>query len=445
MRILTTVAPNAQPIAAGEQRQSMTIQNGALVLDGDSLSITDLVEAGRDASISVSIREDKWPKITECRALCEKWAAEETVIYGVNTSCGGFVNYLLPREHDEEFQRNLVQSISTQVGPHLPGDLVRATMIARANSLCRGYSGIKPENLRIYLQMINKGVIPCVPEQGSLGSSGDLGPLGCIASVAIGEWKARYRDTLMSGAEAMHAAEIPMMTLNAKEGLSLINGTSCMVAVACSNIYDAVNTIKNSDIAAALSIETLLGRRNPFDLRVHRQKYQPGQYATAYNLGKLLAGSGLTLDEQEVSRNLTGLLKKHDGVQAADIPVEDAYSLRCTPQLIGPCRDAVRFALDITTRELNSSNDNPLLFTEYDTFIHNGHFQGQYISMAMDNVAMVMTTVSVISDRRIDRFMDSSHSVGLPPFLCKEKTGIRMGLMGGQFMTSSVVAENRTL
>ena len=189
-----------------------------------------------------------------------------------------------------------------------------------------------------------------------------------------------------------------------------------MVGVASNNIHDAVNTIKNSDIAAALSIETLLGRHNPFDLRVHRQKYHPGQYATAYNLGRLLAGSGLALDEQEVSRNLTDLLKKHSGVQAADIPVEDAYSLRCTPQLVGPCRDAVRFALDITTRELNSSNDNPLLFTEDDTFIHNGHFQGQYISMAMDNVAMVMTTVSVISDRRIDRFMDSSHSVGLPPF-----------------------------
>ncbi|MCP5068758.1 MAG: aromatic amino acid lyase [bacterium] len=423
----------------------MAIEQGILYLDGDTLSITDLVTAGRDPSITVAVREDRWEKIAQCRALCEKFAAEETVIYGVNTSCGGLVNYLLPREHDRTFQRNLVQSVSTQVGDHLPDELVRTTMIARANSLCRGYSGIKPENLRIYLDMINEGVVPCVPEQGSLGSSGDLGPLGCIACVAIGEWKARYRGAVMSGADAMQAAGIPLMVLNAKEGLSLINGTSCMVGVASNNVHDAINTIKNADIAAALSIETLLARRNPFDLRVHRQKYHPGQYATARNLGKLLAGSRLALDEQDVSQDLTGLLKKNAGIQVADIPVEDAYSLRCTPQLLGPCRDGVRFAEEIATRELNSSNDNPLLFTEHDTFIHNGHFQGQYISLAMDTVATVMTTVSVISDRRIDRFMDVSHSVGLPPFLCKENTGLRMGLMPGQFMTSSVVAENRTL
>ena len=184
---------------------------------------------------------------------------------------------------------------------------------------------------------------------------------------------------------------------------------------------------------------------NPFDLRVHRQKYHPGQYATAYNLGKLLAGSRMVLDEKEVSENLSGLLQKHEGIQAADIPVEDAYSLRCTPQLSGPCRDALNYAKTVTRREINSSNDNPLIFTEYQTFIHNGHFQGQYISHAMDNLAMVMTTISVISDRRIDRFLDAGNSIGLPPFLCKEKTGVRMGLMGGQFMTSSIVAENRTL
>jgi histidine ammonia-lyase len=218
-----------------------------------------------------------------------------------------------------------------------------------------------------------------------------------------------------------------------------------MVGVACNNVVDAVNVIKNSDIIAALSIETLLGRVNPFDLRVHRLKYHPGQYATAYNLSKLLSDSHMALDEHEVSADLRTLLKKHAGVQAADIPVEDAYSLRCTPQLAGPCREAVQFAQTVTTRELNSSNDNPLIVPEFNTFIHNGHFQGQYISLAMDNVAMVMTTISIISDRRIDRFMDSSHSVGLPPFLCREKTGIRMGLMGGQFMTSSLVAENRTL
>ncbi|HJP07446.1 MAG: histidine ammonia-lyase HutH [Acidiferrobacteraceae bacterium] len=423
----------------------MTMSGKTLTLNGQDLSLEQLVEAGHDPSINITIQPSNWPKIEQCRALVEKWADEEQVIYGVNTSCGGLVNYLLPKGNDREFQQNLIRSVSTNVGTFLPDELVRTTMIARVNSLCRGYSGIKSENLKIYLEMINRGVVPCVPEQGSLGSSGDLGPLGCIACVAIGEWKAHYQGKLMDGGAAMAAAGIPLMKLNAKEGLSMINGTSCMASIASSNVFEAGLAIKQSDALAALSIETLLGRANPFDLRVHRQKYHPGQYATAYNLSKLLEGSDLVLNEQEVSENLQGLLKKNNNIQAADIPVEDAYSLRCTPQLIGPCRDGLQFARDIVNREINSSNDNPLIFTEYDTFIHNGHFQGQYLSLAMDNIATVMTTVSVISDRRIDRFMDASHSVGLPPFLVANDTGLRMGFMPGQFMTSSVVAENRTL
>ncbi len=423
----------------------MTIMNKLLMLDGETASPADVARAGRETDIEIQIHPGKWEQIRASRALVEQWAAEEQVIYGINTSCGGLVNYLLPRENDREFQQNLIRCITTQVGDYLPDELVRSTMIARANSLCRGYSGIKEDNLRIYLEMINRGVLPCIPEKGSLGSSGDLGPLGCVAAVAMGEWRARYKGKVLPGREAMERAGIPLMELNAKEGLSLINGTSCMVGVACHNIGDAENVIKHADVIAALSIETLLGRINPFDLRVHRKKYHPGQYAAAYNLNLLLSDSVMALDEHQVSEDLQKLLLRHEGVQAADIPVEDAYSLRCTPQLTGPCREAVRFAETVLTRELNSSNDNPLILPEHDTFIHNGHFQGQYISLAMDNVAMVMTTIGVISDRRIDRFMDSNNSVGLPPFLCREKTGIRMGLMGGQFMTSSLVAENRTL
>ncbi|MCP4433001.1 MAG: aromatic amino acid lyase, partial [Gammaproteobacteria bacterium] len=210
-----------------------------LTLNGQDFAIDELVTAGQNPDIQIQIRESNWKKIAECRALCEKWANEETVIYGVNTSCGGLVNYLLPKENDHEFQQNLIRSITTQVGEFLPDEIVRMTMIARVNSLCRGYSAIKPENLKIYLQMINKGVLPCIPEKGSLGSSGDLGPLGCIACVAIGEWKARYQGEVMSGKEAMQKAGIPLMILNAKEGLSLINGTSCMVGLGSANLYNA--------------------------------------------------------------------------------------------------------------------------------------------------------------------------------------------------------------
>lgn len=423
----------------------MPIKENTLILDGYTLTLEELMKAGNDLSIKVEIDDKNWPKIRECRDLVDKWANEERCIYGVNTSCGGLVDHLLPKERDNDFQKNLVRSITTQVGKPFEDTLVRKFMIARANSLCRGFSGIKEKNLRIYLDMINNHVFPLVPRKGSLGTSGDLGPLGCIASVAFGEWKARYNGEVMPGKAAMEAAGVELMYLNAKEGLSLINGTSGMVGLACTVITEAKNTLKNSDIIAAFAIETLMGRINPFDVRVHEQKYHPGQYATAMNLTKLLTGSDLAIDEQELSLELQSVLKKHEGIAVADIPVEDAYSIRCTPQFVGPTKEAVAHAEEVLLRELNSSNDNPLIFTEWDTFIHNGHFHGQPISFAMDCLGIAMINLGVVSDRRIDRFMDEHHSTGLAPFLCEGDTGVRMGLMGGQFMTTSVVAENRTL
>lgn len=423
----------------------MPIKGNKLILDGYTMTIEELMKAGNDLSIEVEIDEKNWPKIRECRKLVDQWANEERCIYGVNTSCGGLVDHLLPKDRDNDFQKNLVRSITTQVGKPFEDTMVRKFMIARANSLCRGYSGIKEKNLRIYVDMINKHVFPLVPRKGSLGTSGDLGPLGCIASVAFGEWKARYNDEVMPGKEAMEKAGVELMYLNAKEGLSLINGTSGMVGLGCTVIDEATNTLKNSDIIAAFAIETLMGRVNPFDLRVHEQKYHPGQYATAMNLTKLLEGSQMAIDEQELSLELQAVLKKHEGIKVADIPVEDAYSIRCTPQFVGPTKEAVDHAREVLLRELNSSNDNPLIFTEYNTFIHNGHFHGQPISFVMDCLGIAMVNLGVVSDRRIDRFMDSNNSTGLPPFLCREDTGVRMGLMGGQFMTTSLVAENRTL
>ena len=423
----------------------MPFQDNTLILDGYTLALDELLRAGQDFSVHVKIQSDRWPKIRECRSLVETWAGEERCIYGVNTSCGGLVDHLLPKDRDNDFQKNLVRAIATQVGDPFEDELVRIFMITRVNSLCRGYSGIKEENLKIYVDMINKKVFPLIPRKGSLGASGDLGPLGCIAAVAFGEWKARYDGKIMAGAEAMAAAGIPLMHLNAKEGLSLINGTSAMVGLGCTVITEAKNTLKNSDAIAAFAIESLMGRVNPFDVRVHEQKYHPGQYATARNLTRLMAGSNMAIDEQELSLKLQAVLQKHEGITVADIPVEDAYSIRCTPQFVGPTKESWVTAEQTLFRELNSSNDNPLIFTEDQTFIHNGHFHGQPISHAMDCLGISMVNLGVISDRRIDRFMDASHSIGLPPFLCREDIGVRMGLMGGQFMTTSLVAENRTL
>jgi histidine ammonia-lyase len=414
-----------------------------LTIDGHSLSTKDVVCAAENTNIEVVISSDTAQKIQASHQLLLRFVKEKRIIYGVNNSLGGFVNWLVPLDSAQELQENLISAVATNVGPYLEDHIVRATMLARLNALARGYSAISLENFNKLLSIYNAEIIPCIPSKGSLGASGDLGPLAAIALVATGKWKAKYNGKILSGKEALELAGISPMKLSYKEGLSLVNGTSAMVGMASILIEKAITLVKSYDVISCLTFEGLRVKKKPFNPIVHRQKPHAGQLQTAENFWALLSDSKMIIDEDKVEQHLQSVAKETP--QSTNTPIEDAYSIRCSPHILGPIKDSLKWIQSTITNELNSSNDNPLIFCENNDVFHNGHFHGQYISMAMDYLSICLTTLANLSDRRIDRFMDKNNSNGLPSFLCAEKQGLRLGLMGGQFMATSLTAENRSL
>ncbi len=421
----------------------MQLRDKSFKINGKNLSTSDIYKIVGDFEINVSVDKEVENGINDSHQLLNKLVKENRIIYGVNTSLGGFVNWLIPSEFAQELQENLISSVASNVGPYFNDMIVRATILSRLNSLARGNSGISLENFNILLQIYNSGIIPCIPSKGSLGASGDLGPLASIALVATGKWKAKYQDKIISGEEALNLAGIKPMKLGFKEGLSLINGTSAMVGLASLILEQSINLIKIYDVISCLTFEGLKVKKKPFNPIVHREKPHLGQLRTAENIWAILSNSQMIVDEDIIEKQLQPSLSTTP--VSTNSPIEDAYSIRCTPQIVGPIRDSLKWIKSTVINELNSSNDNPLILCGNGDVFHNGHFHGQYIAMAMDHLAICLTTLSNLSDRRIDRFMDKNHSNGLPAFLCREKPGIRMGLMGGQFMSTSLTAENRSL
>jgi histidine ammonia-lyase len=406
------------------------------------MSIQELVDLSRPG-MQIVVDATTIESIGRARSKLDDFVRAGRVIYGVNTSVGGFVHMLVPIEKAAELQNNLINAVATNVGSYLDDHATRATMLARIKSLSRGNSGISIENFQKLVDTFNAGIIPCIPEKGSLGTSGDLGPLAAIALVATGQWKARYEGRVMPAAEALKRAGIEPMWLTYKEGLALINGTSAMVGLGATVLIEAKQLFEDYVAISALSCEGLAAKTKPFDPRVHRLKPHPGQQKVAEALWAHLHDSRLAVDDHEVEQMLAA--KMNNDLQAGDQPIEDAYSIRCTPQVLGAVLDSMEFIENTIENELNSSNDNPLIIPEEDEVFHNGHFHGQYVAMAMDHLIISLVTLCNLSDRRIDRFLTESNSNGLPPFLCREDPGLRLGLMGGQFMAASVTAENRSL
>lgn len=415
-----------------------------LKINGFNLTTESIAALARDFNSELLVEDEVFPKIRASRQLLIDFIEKGKVIYGVNTSMGGFADWLIPTDYANELQNNLLCAVATNVGNNFSDDIVRAAIISRINSLARGTSAITEINFQKLIDILNKGIIPCVPEQGSLGTSGDLGPLACIALVGVGKWKAKVAGNLLSGSEALKLKNLEPMVLDYKEGLSLVNGTSMMSGLASLLVEDSLNLLKTYEIISALSCEVLKAKLKPFSPIVHSLKPHVGQQKVSSNMYRLLEGSGLIVDEDQLSRELNEKFSSKPTVVDGD-PIEDAYSIRCTPQILGPVKDTLQFIKTIVENELNSSNDNPLIVPEHQDYFHNGHFHGQYISMAMDYLSISLTTLCNLSDRRIDRFMDKNHSNSLPPFLCRENPGLRLGLMGGQFMAASITAENRSL
>jgi histidine ammonia-lyase len=412
-------------------------------ITSDRISIKNFIKVVSDFSCKIKIDENVKVKVVESRDLLNQYVDSGRIIYGVTTSMGGFVNYLVPVEFSEELQNNLISSVATNVGEYLENVDVRAAMLARIISLSKGASAISLENFMTYVDMFNGGILPCIPQKGSLGASGDLGPLAFIALVAVGKWKARYNNEILSGDEALRRANIKPMKLSYKEGLALINGTSAMTGLGAGVWNRASQLLKIYEFVSAMTCEGLGTKLKPFDTRVHKRKLHKGQNICAENIGVILKSSKLIIDEKDTETTIQQ--KNLHEVQGVDNQIEDAYSLRCTPQILGPIYDTLEFISSIIENEINSSSDNPLVIPDENDVFHNGHFHGQYISMAMDYLSICLTTLSNLADRRIDRYMDKNNSNGLPSFLCRENPGLRLGLMGGQFMSTSLTAENRSL
>ncbi|MBX9838953.1 MAG: phenylalanine aminomutase (D-beta-phenylalanine forming), partial [Silvanigrellaceae bacterium] len=381
--------------------------------------------------------------ITDSRSLLESFVDEKRVIYGVNTSLGGFVNILVPVEFAEQLQNNLINSVATNVGEYFDDSIVRAIMLTRIISLSKGVSAISLENFFIFTEMFNNEIYPLIPKKGSLGASGDLGPLACIALAATGQGNVRVKGEIVNSKEALNHFNIKPMSLSYKEGLAMINGTSAMTGLAALNWYQCDRLMNIYEFISCLTFEGLATKQKPFDPRVHKRKMHLGQLKTAQKITKILESSHLITNEKSEEINIQN---ENDGtIKNLGRQIEDAYSLRCTPQILGPILDTLIYVKNIVENELNSSSDNPVVIPEENEVFHNGHFHGQYIAMAMDYLSIAMTTLSNLSDRRIDRFMDKNNSNGLPAFLCSNNQGLRLGLMGGQFMATSITAENRSL
>nr|WP_286680557.1 histidine ammonia-lyase [Tepidanaerobacter sp. EBM-49] len=395
-----------------------------MIIDGESLRLEDIIKVAVEKE-SIELSSISKEKVEVSREYVNKIIENNEVVYGVTTGFGKFCNVNISSQDTRDLQVNLIRSHSAGVGEYLSEDAVRAMMLLRANALAKGYSGIRYSTLQTLIDMLNKGVIPRVPSQGSLGASGDLVPLAHMVLVMIGEGEALYKGRVMPGKEAMQLAGIMPVTLEAKEGLALINGTQAMTAIGSLALAEAINLSRIADISAALTFEALNGVIDAFDENVNLVRPHKGQIECARNMRKLLEGSQFVT---------------HQG----NPKVQDAYTLRCIPQVHGAVRDALEHIKEIVEIEMNSATDNPLIFPESDVVISGGNFHGEPIAINMDYMGIAVSELASIAERRIERLVNPSLNEGLPAFLV-DNGGLNSGLMIAQYTAASLVSENKTL
>ncbi|MCW5849941.1 MAG: histidine ammonia-lyase [Anaerolineae bacterium] len=399
-----------------------------ILLNGENLSIEDIVAIAREQE-HVELTDAAWAGVERSRAAVDALLDSGAVVYGITTGFGDFKSILINRADTATLQRNLVRSHAVGVGPTLPTEAVRALMAVRANTLAKGYSGVQPTTLRRLLDLLNHGVHPVVPSRGSLGASGDLAPLAHIALTLIGEGEAEWGGETLPSAEALARADLQPVTLGAKEGLALVNGTALMGGLGALIVHGAELVYRTANIAGALSLEALEGSAQAFDPRLQAVRPHPRQVECAAHLRTLLEGSGLVRQLHDPHR------------------VQDAYSLRCMPQVHGAVHDAVAYARWVMDIENNSATDNPLLFWEGDTPIalSGGNFHGELTALALDYLKIGLTELGNISERRINRLVDPHSNGGLlPPFLT-EHGGLNTGFMLAHYTAAALASENKTL
>lgn len=395
-----------------------------IVLDGSSLTIEKLIAIARFGE-KVALDPAALERIRACRALLEKKLAAKEIMYGTNTGIGEFSERVLSDEQVKEFQRYLIYNHAAGIGDPLPIEQVRAAMASRINVHAHGNSACRPEITLTLVEMLNKGVTPVVCQKGSVGASGDLAPMSQIALLLLGEGEAFYQGERLPGRVAMERAGIPIPGLEARDGLATINGANVLTAISALQIYDMERWLKQAEIAAAMSLEALLANLKPYDERLHRLRGFPGAIASARNIMKCIAGSDLT----------TGKVKTK---------VQDAYSMRSTPQVIGAARDALRWARQQVEIELNGVGDNPIWIPEDGMTLTGANFQGTPVALPMDMVGAAITMVCVLSERRLNRLTNPALSQGLPDFLTPNP-GFFSGMMLSQYTADHLIVEQRIL
>lgn len=400
------------------ERMSKTIY-----LDGENLTIEEVVLISRHG-YRVEISEEGKEKVRKSRALVEKFVDEGRPMYGINTGFGKFSEVSISSNQLEDLQKYLIVADAVGIGNPFDTEVTRAIMVLRANALVKGYSGIRLNVVQTLIDMLNKRVHPQIREKGSVGSSGDLCPQAHMVLPMIGLGEAEYKGQVMDGKTAMDKADIPTVTLKAKEGLALINGTCAMTGVASLAVYDAIVLSKTADIVCMLTIEALEGITDPFDKRMHIARPHKGQLDVAENLLKLCEDSKLTTRQGEKR-------------------MQDAYSLRCTPQIHGASRLALDDVTGVIETEINSATDNPLILADTEDAYSGGNFHGQPVAIAMDTLGIAMAEYANISERRIERLVNPTLS-GLPGFLTPVE-GLCCGFMVPQYAAAAVVSENKVL
>lgn len=393
-----------------------------VVLTGNDLTLDEMVAVTR-YGCKVRLSDEAIKNIKDSRKIIDDIVENEKVIYGVTTGFGEFCNVKISKEDCQNLQENLIRSHSCGFGPKFSTEVVRNVMLLRANALSKGYSGITFETLTTLINMLNAGVHPQIPEKGSLGASGDLAPLAHMVLPMLGLGEAEYKGEIMSGKEAMEKAGIPVIKLNAKEGLALINGTQVLTAVGALAAYDAIQLLKVSDIAASLTIEALRGITDAFDPRTHIVRPHEGQMATARNILKLVEGSTYV-------------------TRQAELRVQDAYSLRCVPQIHGASKDAIDYVQKKVEIEINSVTDNPIITKEGDV-ISGGNFHGEPMALSFDFLGIGAAEIANVSERRLERLIN--HQLNdFPAFLAKHG-GLNSGFMITQYAAAALVSENKIL
>lgn len=395
-----------------------------IMLNGEELTLEELWLIAMD-NHPVKVNEEALRVVNRSHEVVERAIKEGKKIYGVTTGFGKLSDVQISAEDTSQLQLNLLRSHACGVGSPVPAYVSRAMMVLKLNNLLRGFSGVRQEVLFLLRELLNRGVSPVVPSKGSVGASGDLAPLSHLALVLIGEGEAEWKKKKISGQDALKAAELEPIALKAKEGLSLVNGTQYMTAIAALGVFRAKKLAKTADIIAAMTADGMKATPIAFDSRIQAVRNQPGQMSSAQNLTALMEDSEIRISHIECKK------------------VQDAYSIRCIPQVHGSCREVISFVEQTVSRELNAVTDNPLVFPVEGEIISGGNFHGEPIAMALDFLSIALAELANISERRIALMMDSTFSE-LSDFLTP-KPGLNSGFMLAQITAASLVSENKTM